>query len=162
MIPSPEQEDGVDFINIYSRGRTELGRWLSNFAHSPVDLPEHGHFESIEGYWYWLGTKDDRLRSLVGFQAKQLGRQIRSDKEIELVEGFEDMIRSAIDVKLKTRPEMMRSLAFTELPLVHFYEWKGKRVDAGYEWIIAHIDLRRQQLFEYFSRKDSKRIGVTS
>jgi hypothetical protein len=47
-------EDGVTHINVYSRGNTELGRLLSNFAHTPFSHPEFGEFASVEGFWYWL------------------------------------------------------------------------------------------------------------
>ena len=53
MILTP-QNDGITHINVYSKGKTTLGRWLTNFAHTPIDTID-GHFESIEGYWYWLG-----------------------------------------------------------------------------------------------------------
>ena len=29
-----QTEDGYNHINVYSKGKTELGRWLSNFAHT--------------------------------------------------------------------------------------------------------------------------------
>jgi hypothetical protein len=41
-------EDGVTHINVYSRGNTELGRLLSNFAHTPFSHPEFGEFASVE------------------------------------------------------------------------------------------------------------------
>ena len=44
-------EDGITHVNVYSRGLTTLGRWLSNFAHCPIET-EDGPFASIEGYWY--------------------------------------------------------------------------------------------------------------
>ena len=44
--------DGMTHINVYSKGKTEIGRWLSNFAYSPIDLGNEGYFSSIEGYWY--------------------------------------------------------------------------------------------------------------
>lgn len=155
MLPKPSEIDGKDFINIYSKGKTSLGRWLTNFARSPIEIPEHGCFQSIEGYWYWLGTRDERLRDLVGFQAKQLGRQLKSDKQVESVDGFEEFIKAAIDLKLKSRYDMMQALAATDLPLFHFYEYGNKRIDAGYEWILEHIDLRRRQLKEYFQSKEN-------
>ena len=43
------QNDGVDHINIYSKGLTELGRFLSNFEHILITT-EDGDFNSIEGY----------------------------------------------------------------------------------------------------------------
>lgn len=55
-------KDGIDHINIYSKGRTALGRFLSNFAQAEIET-EDGEFASIEGYWYWLlchpGTNPD-------------------------------------------------------------------------------------------------------
>lgn len=47
------KKDGVDHINIYSKGKTSLGRFLSNFAQADIET-EDGNFASIEGYWYWL------------------------------------------------------------------------------------------------------------
>lgn len=47
------QKDGIDHINVYSKGKTALGRFLSNFAQ--VDLEtKNGNFSSVEAYWYWL------------------------------------------------------------------------------------------------------------
>lgn len=75
-------EDGKDFINIYSKGKTSIGQWLSNFAHTPFKC-EHGIFASIESYWYWLGCEDDDLRNLYGWQAKTEGR-----KRDRLIDNF--------------------------------------------------------------------------
>jgi hypothetical protein len=141
--------DGVDFINVYSKGQTELGRWLTNFAYSPISIPEHGGFVSIEGYWYWLSCEDDSLRHLHGFKAKQEGRKIiesRCDILLYQRDNFEELICTAIDIKLKSRQDMLIELAKSTLPLVHYYEYGGKRVDAGYEWIVNHISDRRQLL----------------
>lgn len=47
--PEPKfhpKTDGVDHINIYSRGRTPLGQALSNFAHTPFEHPKDGKFAS--------------------------------------------------------------------------------------------------------------------
>ena len=69
------EEDGITHVNIYSQGKTKLGKWLSNFSHTPIDT-EDGHFESIEGYWYWLVTDNinkDILRGLYGYEAKKPG-----------------------------------------------------------------------------------------
>lgn len=146
----PEGIDGVDFINVYSKGQTDLGRWLSNFARSPIEIPEHGHFESIEGYWYWLSRgRDDRLRQLVGFQAKQLGRSL---SRVECP-GFEDLIRKAIDIKLKSNTQRLMEFGQSELPLTHYYEYGGKRIDAGYEWIVDHLEHRRTLLKEWLASK---------
>ena len=48
------KQDGISHVNIYSQGKTELGRMLSNFYHYQV-ITKDGNFTSVEGYWYWLG-----------------------------------------------------------------------------------------------------------
>ena len=73
--------DGIDHVNIYSAGRTELGRFMSNFAQAPIQTID-GSFASIEGYWYWLGcehTDRDTLRTVSGFAAKKLGRALQAE-----------------------------------------------------------------------------------
>ncbi len=149
----PKGIDGVDFINVYSKGKTELGRWLSNFAHTPIDIPEHGHFESIEGYWYWLGCEDDSLRSLYGWQAKSQGRKCTNGIDDAKRADFQDLIKKAIDIKLKSNFQMMLVFAASELPLVHFYEYGDKRIDAGYKWITCHLEHRRSLLKAWAKEK---------
>ena len=46
--------DGIDHINIYSKGYTKLGRLLSNFTKSEFTHPIYGHFMSVEGFWYYI------------------------------------------------------------------------------------------------------------
>ena len=70
------KEDGVSHINVWSRGTTDLGRDLSNFAHTPFVHPRYGPFQSVEGFWYWLSTgqKEIKLRHLWGYLAKEEGK----------------------------------------------------------------------------------------
>jgi hypothetical protein len=147
----PEGIDGQNHINIYSKGKTLLGKWLTNFAYSPITIPEHGKFASIEAYWYWLSCEDDNLRHLNGFTAKQEGKRILSSRCDGLLyqrDNFNELICKAIDIKLKSNMDMLYELHDSTLPLVHYYEYGGKRVDAGYEWIVDHIESRRQLLKE--------------
>lgn len=74
-------EDGISHINVYSKGRTGIGRFLSNFTFYPIHTVD-GEFHSIEGYWYWLTCRDDRLRYLHGYEAKKLGRNTNSGGEL--------------------------------------------------------------------------------
>jgi len=131
--------DGVAHINIYSKGRTEVGRWLSNFTHSPIET-EDGYFESIEGYYYWLTRRDERLRTVSGWSAKELGKSIEKVEEIEK-EQFKNKIRKALDLKIKTRPKWL--VEKVNLPLEHYYEYGGKRVyRPEHNWIVEHIEKR--------------------
>lgn len=141
--------DGIDFINVYSKGSTELGRWLSNFAHSPFEC-EHGEFASVEAYWYWLRCEDDALRSLHGYRAKSEGKK---RKRVIERDDFEALIKKAIDLKLKSDRALIIEFAKSELPLCHFYEYSGKRTDAGYEWIVSHLEMRRSLLKDWLKTK---------
>lgn len=92
--------DGVNHINIYSKGVTLVGRVLSNF-HTPAEAYEttHGTFASLEGYYHWLRVADyhcvykgesletleikypelKRLRTANGDEAIRLGRKCKAE-----------------------------------------------------------------------------------
>ncbi len=135
-------KDGVDHINVYSKGETALGRWLSNFARSPILIPVDGLFQSVEGYWYWLRTGDERLRKLWGFEAKRVGRESQEREPA----GFQDKIRKAIQIKLESNPEMLEVFRESTLPLEHYYVFSGVKKDAGYKWILEHLEELRRTL----------------
>jgi len=124
---NPEM-DGVDHINIYSKGKTELGRKLSNWF--PLRFTcEDGDFASIEGYWYWLGTHNVSLRSLSGYQAKEFGKSLPQTFKLLEVD-FRTKIKKAINIKLLAlRSEIIAST----LPFAHYYVYGNKAKDAGYE-----------------------------
>lgn len=111
--------DGVDHINVYSRGFTELGQDLSNFAHTPFVHPRYGPFESVEGFWYWLGTgrRHDHLRDLWGFLAKEEGRRCT---RVDIPE-FEEEIRDALLHKVSQTYGLAQRLAGSTLPLCHYF-----------------------------------------
>lgn len=136
--------DGIEHINVYSKGKTWLGQQLSNFAHSPIDTVD-GHFESIEGYWYWLGTHDDILRDLHGYEAKKVGRAARREVEIIEVPDFQEKIKAAITVKLESDKELLKELKECSLPLKHYYCIRGiVIVPENNEWVLEHIDSFRR------------------
>lgn len=140
-FPNPEM-DGIDHINIYSKGNTPLGKFLSNFEYAPI-VTEDGHFYSIEGYWYWLGTnhKDkDSLRKLSGYSAKQKGRELKA-LDWQDTDEFKRKIKAAIDIKLETFFEFRYLLEETKLPLKHYYVYGGKVIEPKEaSWIIQHIE----------------------
>lgn len=135
--------DGITHINIYSQGRTELGRFLSNFAHTPI-ITEDGPFESIEGYWYWLGCRDDALRVLHGVAAKQYGRKCQ--KVVTLPhEDFQRKIDRAIRVKLQNNRQMYLELVNGQLPLTHYYVFNGVIKEAGHQWVVDIFEKIRKE-----------------
>lgn len=148
------KDDGVTHINVYSKGKTPLGRDLSNFAHTPFDHPQYGHFSSIEGFWYWLSTGGTRteFRALYGFKAKETGRLIREELErnggLAIVDDFNAKIKKAILCKIEQNPALQKALKESELPLTHYYVW-GEEPNVKvtypdtYAWIHEYIsDIR--------------------
>lgn len=135
MIYLPEK-DGIDHINVYSKGRTELGRLLTNFAHTPFEHPSRGHFESMEGYWYYVATGEqhEELRTVHGSHAKALGKTFEKVERI----GFEMAIKTGIRSKLIQHPNILCGLLDNELPLAHYYVFGSQVKQAGYEWILDY------------------------
>jgi hypothetical protein len=135
-MPNP-RDDGVTHVNVYSRGATLLGKLLSNFASVRFTVPEHGTFDSIEGYWYWLGCKDDRLRSLSGYAAKKVGRELRSS-DWPSSPDFKSRILTALQAKYDASPTLRRLLSLNRLPFEHYYVFGDHVVDekARNQWLL--------------------------
>lgn len=148
MSDNNESVDGVDHINVYSRGQTEIGRWLSNFSNTDITT-EDGKFTSIEGYWYWLTTQEEELRGLSGWEAKERGKKFKKVK-VYKEEEFISKICKAIDIKIKQRALEISKIV---LPLSHYYIFNGIKVPAKkYNWIIEHIELRIKQLKSHYNK----------
>lgn len=133
------KDDGVTHINIYSKAKTDLGRYLSNFTQCGL-LTEDGSFESIEGYWYWLSSKNDKLRSLHGWEAKHYGRSVGGKDWIDDAD-FKRKICLAIEYKIKTMPfELWTQFYSSDAPFKHYYVYNDKIVEPKEgKWIIDHI-----------------------
>ncbi len=137
--------DGVDHINIYSQAKTVLGRFLSNWTLQPFTC-EDGKFDSIEGYWFWLGTRDERFRSLYGYAAKRLGGSL--PRTVRLAEEeFQRKIKLAMEIKIRGAPDFIRrSFKDSTLPFDHYYVYNGVRKDAGYTWIVEYWEKLRKEV----------------
>ena len=150
--------DGINHINVYSRGKTEIGRFLSNMAHTPF---EYQRFESqrfdlknVESFWYYAKlewTCDPRLENIFeknAFEAKKLGKLIEKDHEREfehIVWDEQEFRRSILDcirVKIESYPEMKDSILENDLPLNHYYVNQSGGVVRlpKYNWLITGIE----------------------
>src|ERR1700712_4173623 len=92
------EEDGKSHINIYTKGKTRLGRLLTNLADVPVTHPTYGTFRCAEGLWYYMktGCQCEDLRALAGFDAKKLGTTL----EVVWLANFEDSFKLAVRDKI--------------------------------------------------------------
>lgn len=139
------KDDGISHINVYSKGATEIGRYLSNFSDCYVST-EDGVFRTVEGYWYWLACKDDRLRHTSGWESKKLGRELRVD-DWPKIENFEQKISKAIVQKMTHQWCVDRLLLTSNLPFYHYYVYGSKTimVQDG-NWMLSVITEFRDQL----------------
>lgn len=139
-------EDGKTHINIYSKGATWLGRFLSNFADCHVDTDD-GPFRTIEGYWYWLSTKNEDLRKTDGFASKKLGREL-GGQDWSHDPNFEFKISKAILQKMNKSEECKKALIQSGIiPFYHYYVYKSKVVmPKDGLWMITLIDQYREYL----------------
>ncbi len=132
------ENDGKDHINIYSKGQTYLGRLLSNFAATTIKTID-GEFASVESYWYWLNTDHpdkEKLRNLTGYDAKKLGRELRSlDYNDNPV--FKLKISAALINKLMSHPKILDLFLKNNLPFKHYYVYNDKRTEPkSGKWIL--------------------------
>lgn len=163
-------KDGIDHINAYSKARTPIGRKLTNYAHSPFDHPIFGHFESMEGFWFWLasGRQYNKLRELHGYKANQLGRVCLLEINYEEVvdQRFKRWIKEATEAKFRQNSQLLQELVETgDLPIVHYYyDYKERdltkaKVDylPQHQWQMEIImDIRRK------TQEWMKKKGITN
>lgn len=112
-------KDGVDHINIHSMGRTQLGKLLSHFAHTPFTHPYFGPFYSIEGFWYFArsGFVESRMRYLSGFRAKQVGKELPYHR----YKDFKEDIIAANYQKIIQNEHIRELVIASDLPFDHYY-----------------------------------------
>ena len=148
LILSNPKKDGITHINIYSKGETELGRWLSNFT-KEYFICDDGEFASVEGYWYWLLTdhpKKDQLRNLYGYLAKKIGRQL-GGKDWSDSEEFKNKIKTAMQIKLFTNREMEKQFKYSILPFKHYYVNIHQIIEVPEsQWILDHWEYLRKTI----------------
>lgn len=142
-------KDGVDHINVYSKGQTELGRLLSNFAQTPFELevettvhyPKTLRFASVEAWWYWRKAKAhgvdekahlDELRTLYGLEAKRYGQDLtRSAPPSDPTR--QELLR-VYQAKVACNPRIAAMLRKNKLPFDHYYVYNGRRQDTHHRW----------------------------
>lgn len=145
------KQDGITHINIYSKGKTELGQTLSNFSYFPFDC-EDGHFKSIEAYWHWLGVPDncpqkEDLKEIHGYEAKKMGEQLKKKYGQKHIENFEERILAAIRIKMNAFKNSFKSPT-GQLPFEHYYVFNNKvfNMKNKYLWLINGMEEIRKEI----------------
>lgn len=160
--------DGFTHINVYTKGKTELGRKLTNPAKAYFSFPKSGEFQSVEGFWFWLRcallghnwTGEEKqaihhLRTLHGLTAKKEGSAIlegvpKSAWANFPEERFRAGVKEAIRQKIINDVSLQKDLVNSSLPFAHYY-WYGKEDDpaireAGHAWVIEALEEFRLDL----------------
>jgi len=151
-IFTPEN-DGITHINIYSQGKTLLGRKLSHFDKAPFVHPYFGLFQSMEGFWYYVradtskieAEKLEKLRSLYGHEAKFYGKKLPS----RFLPSFNTVIMDANFQKIIQNPDIVELMIKSVLPFDHYYVNRNTsrqiRIQ-GFEWLINGFEVIREQI----------------
>jgi hypothetical protein len=154
LIMNPQKSerdiDGLNHVNVYSKGNTVLGRLLSNFAETQVVLGINT-FASVESWWYWIKMNninaasmfplftDEQMAEVMtipGNGAKSYFRKLYKDDSASFSpnkEQFKEICRA----KLEQHPNVTELLLKNDLPLRHYYVMFEKVIEIGdYLWTL--------------------------
>ena len=144
-------EDGYTHINIYSKGKTKLGRDLSNFSPYSFTLEPYGWFPSVESFYFWFltGQKHHELRKLSGAAAKAAAEKYTNDR-LEMNEERLGVIQAAICAKIAQNPDLAERLKKSTLAFKHYYCYGTKviNVEDEHGWFVQTIEDIRTALKE--------------
>lgn len=132
-------DDGKTFINVYTKGKTPLGRALTNLSRYGFLHEDHGWFECLEGYWYWLATGccHDQFKSMNGWEAKQVGSKMDRAE----IPDFQERFKEGMRLRLEQNPELRNMLMTSTLPFEHYYNYNGR---------IHDVKKRHQWQFDFY------------
>lgn len=141
-------KDGVDHINIWEKGTTELGKVLSPSVTIAFNHNVFGHFETMEGFWHYIHSaeRDDRIRNMSGTSLKNFARKLSPTR----VKHFKALIIDANYQKIKKYKQIVESIKESNLPFDAYYTNNvGLRIRHNYSvWLCAGFEEIRKALQE--------------
>lgn len=176
-FPFIPPNDGIDHVNLYSKGKTVAGRVLTHMSNASVTI-DGLTFNQLEGYWYYrrilevLARKPQGVPLRVdsawvqvlqgapsGFEAKRHGRKYLSlfgegEPKTEMTEEFRNHIREANKQRLEQNKFLLGMLLSTkDIPLAHYYFYghpTNPRImhDPIYDWIPKYLEELRAGYWE--------------
>jgi hypothetical protein len=136
--------EGVTHIRVGTASRTPLGRLLANEARTPFDHPRLGKFESLEGFWAFVGAGGSKnplraphgIRTLYGIPAMRA--TIHTEKRHD--PNFRKMICEGLDCKIEQTPGLTDMLRDNELELVRYNVFEREPIlDPNQRWFMEHL-----------------------
>jgi hypothetical protein len=114
-----DDKDGKEYINIYDKGTTDLGRWLAPIAHMPFVHPLYGGFQNLQCFWEWIKSEErpDAIRYVSGKQAVEIGRGL---SKIYLP-NFEDLIVQANFCRIDQNERLRKEFLLSALPFEMYF-----------------------------------------
>lgn len=146
--------DGIDHINVYTKGNTVLGRALSHMSEYDLIHPIHGNFASLEAFYYYVAYFLDgtdvpygSIRDLDGYAAKAKAKEWKhklNDDQIYGTMEFRQLFLEGHKARLDRHPALKTALQDSKLPLTHYYYYGDKDnckvIDAGGIWWLKYLE----------------------
>jgi hypothetical protein len=149
------KEEGITHFNIYSKANSQVGRVLSNWIPCTIET-SIGEFRSIEGLIFYLGSFNEQLRGMVGYDAKKFGEKV--DRGIRLPEDiFRRIIIEGMESKLEhVNREIFNKFIFSDLPLTHYYHYDNMIHEIPkWQWQVDEWEKIRKRLRHDLSQGES-------
>lgn len=142
--------DGINHINIYSKSKSKLGRYLSHFSEFGFDIA-NDHFKTLEGYFYFVLLKyyfkkfnykvpkkvKEFLMTSKGVEIKKTMQdffkinkiQNKDLNKIKSSKEFQNEILKGIEARLLQNKILIEELQKNSLPFEHYYVFGDKIID---------------------------------
>lgn len=128
LLPHTPEYEGKSHINMYSKSKTFLGQFLSNFQHFPgYAKAVNAHYNHIEGLWQYMKTGDQSLCYMDAREAKNRANKLPNNYVVSPKE-FYAVIRLAVFHKLVSDPTAYDKIKKLDLPVVHYYVMPGRGI----------------------------------
>ena len=149
-MPAPKGKDGVDHINIYEDGDTELGRCLAHSTMLKFSHKRFGPFTNVEAFWHYIRSvqRDDRIRKMSGKALKNFADKMTQRRVV----NFVGIILDANWQKVNQYPVLKEAIKQTDLPFECYSCYKrqdGVKIRPNFSyWLIPGFEEIRKALKE--------------
>lgn len=164
--PALWKEDGVDHINVWEDGSSELGPVLSHSSPVSFEHATFGRFSNMQAFWNYIQSveRDDRIRMLSGRHLRQFNKKLTPAKVV----NFRAIIMDANYQRVKQYPLIIKGLVESTLPFDCYYIHRESHVrirpnffkwlNRGWEEIRAALKENREPDFSFLLDKPGTTI----